>query len=232
MCIRDSSYGEWLESPYSDPNTGMTCQNCHMAVSDANWFVFPEQGGLVRDYARLHNHTMRGVRDEEFMQSAVTVESSAQRIGDQIQVQVSIINDGTGHHIPSDSPLRSMILVVEALDRDGQPLTLLDGPQNPAFSGDYGGLPGRTFAKILRDEWTGETPTGAFWRPVTIVQDNRIPAMHTDTTTYAFEAPGSDEAIIQVRLIYRRAFYDLMKQKGWEEADLLMKHATLTVPAN
>jgi hypothetical protein len=24
-----NSFGEWLDSPYSDPNTGMTCQDCH-----------------------------------------------------------------------------------------------------------------------------------------------------------------------------------------------------------
>ena len=26
----DNSYGEWLDSPYSDPKTGQTCQDCHM----------------------------------------------------------------------------------------------------------------------------------------------------------------------------------------------------------
>ena len=46
-----NSYGEWLDSPYSDPETGLTCQQCHMPTSSANYFVFAERGGLARDYA-------------------------------------------------------------------------------------------------------------------------------------------------------------------------------------
>src|SRR3989304_3189044 len=102
--------------------------------------------------------------------------SSAQRMGtgDQLLVQDSITNDKTGHHIPPDAPVRSMILVVEALDANGKPLALRQGPVNPAYSGNYGGLPGKTFAKVLKDEWTGETPTAAYWRPVTIIEDTRL----------------------------------------------------------
>ncbi len=28
------SYGEWLRSSYSDPETGQTCQDCHFAAPD------------------------------------------------------------------------------------------------------------------------------------------------------------------------------------------------------
>ncbi len=227
-----NSYGEWLDSPYSDPDTGMTCQQCHMPVSSANWFAFPERGGLTRDYAPLHNHTMPGAADANLLQNAVTMEASAQRAGDQLQVQVSITNDKTGHHIPTDAPIRSMILVVEALDADGNPLALREGPVNPAYSGDYGGLPGKTFAKVLRDDWTGETPTGAYWRPVTIVEDTRLAALATDTTRYTFDAPAGEAVTVNVRLIFRRALYDLMQQKGWSDPDILMEQQTLQVPAN
>ncbi len=226
-----NSYGEWLNSTYSDPNTGQTCQDCHMPQSDSNWFVFPDKGGLVRDYQPLHNHTMLGAADEQFMQNAVTMDAHAERVDDQIQVEVSITNDKTGHDVPTGVPLRSMMLVVEALDADGQPLALLDGSSNPDWAGDYGGLPGKTFAKVLRDDWTGETPTGAFWRPVTLVEDNRIAPLATDSSTYTFEAP--DGAVsVNVRLIYRRAFYALMQQKGWDDPDILMEHATLQLAAN
>ncbi|MBN1284619.1 MAG: carboxypeptidase regulatory-like domain-containing protein [Anaerolineae bacterium] len=227
-----NSYGEWLDSPYSDPETGMTCQECHMPASDANWFVLPERGGLARDYATLHNHTMPGAADENLLQNSVTMTSSAQRSGDQLQVQISITNDKTGHHIPTDAPIRSMILVVEALDAAGAPLALHAGPVNPAYSGDYGGLPGKTFAKVLRDEWTGETPTGAYWRPVTIVEDTRLAALATDTTRYTFDAPAGAAVTVNVRLIFRRAFSALMKQKGWDDPDILMEHETIQVPAS
>jgi hypothetical protein len=203
-----------------------------MPVSEADWFVFPERGGLTRDYALLHNHTMPGATDEKLLQEAVTMKSRAQRTGGQLQVEVSITNDKTGHHVPTDAPIRSMILVVEALDADGKLLALLEGPVNPAYSGNYGGQPGKTFAKVLKDEWTGETPTGAYWRPVTVVEDTRLAALATDTTRYTFDAPAGKIATINVRLVFRRAFAELMKQKGWNDPDILMAHETLQVSAN
>lgn len=227
-----NSYGEWLDSPYSDPDTGVTCQQCHMPVSDANWFVFPERGGLVRDYIELHNHTMPGAADENLLQNAVTMTVRAWREGNQLQVEVDITNDKTGHHVPTDAPIRSMILVVEALDEGGEQLVLQQGPVNPAYSGNYGGLPGKTFAKVLRDEWTGETPTGAYWRPVTIVEDTRLAALATDTTHYTFETPTEGDVMVSVRLIFRRAFSQLMEQKGWNDPDILMEHEVIQVSAD
>lgn len=226
-----NSYGEWLESPYSDPETGKTCQDCHMPVSDANWFVFPERGGLTRDYAELHNHAMPGAADENLLQNAVSMTTDAERDGDQLRVQVSITNDQTGHSVPTDAPIRSMILVVEALDADGNPLALSAGPVNPDYSGNFGGLPGKTFAKVLRDEWTGEAPTAAFWREVSIVEDSRLEALATDTTSYVFDAPAGADVTINVRLVFRRAFAQLMEQKGWDDPDILMEHETIQLPA-
>jgi hypothetical protein len=225
-----NSYGEWLASTYSDPDTGLTCQDCHMLVSSENWFVFPERGGLARDYTPLHNHTMPGAADENLLQNSVTMVSHAQRVGDQLQVEVSITNDKTGHHIPTDAPIRSMILVVEARDSNGELLALRDGPVNPTYSGNYGGVPGKTFAKVLRDEWSGETPTGAYWRPVTIVEDTRLAAFATDTTLYTFDAPEGEAITVSVRLIFRRAFYELMEQKGWDDPDIIMEDDIIQVP--
>lgn len=227
-----NSYGEWLNSPYSDPETGKTCQDCHMPVSEENWFVLAEQGGLTRDYAELHNHTMRGASDETLLQNTVTMTTDAQRGDNQVQVQVSITNDQAGHDVPTDVPIRSLILVVEAVDASGNVFALVDGSTNPAFSGNYGGLPGKTFAKVLKDNWTGETPTAAFWRPVTIVEDNRISPFETDTTNYTFTVPANEAVTINVRLIYRRAFYELMQQKGWNDADIVMEESTLQLLAN
>jgi hypothetical protein len=226
-----NSYGEWLDSPYSNPKTGKTCQECHMPKSDANWFVYAERGGLTRDYATLHNHTMPGVTDEALLQNSVTMTSAAQRQGDQISVEISITNDKVGHDIPTDAPIRSMILVVEALDENGKLLALNQGPVNPTYSGNYGGLPGKTFAKVLKDEWTGDTPTGAYWRPVSIVADTRLAAFATDTSQYTFAAPTNGAVTIKVRLLFRRAFQQLAEQKGWNDPDIVMEEASITVAA-
>jgi hypothetical protein len=224
-----NSYGEWLDSPYSDPKTGKTCQECHMQVVEENYTVFPEKGGLLRDYFEFHDHDMPGASDVELLQNSVTMQSQAQRQGDELTVQVKITNDQTGHHIPTDVPIRQMLLVVEAFDASGRQLALTAGPLLPAWAGDYAALPGKAFAKVLRDEWTGEAPTAAYWRPVTVVEDTRLPAMETDSSEYKFSLPGGEAARVEVRLYFRRAYYDLAKIKGWDDPDILMEEATLNV---
>jgi hypothetical protein len=227
-----NSYGEWLDSPYSDPKTGKTCQDCHMPVSSANWFVYPEQGGLTRDYAALHDHTMPGAADENLLQNSVTMTGTARRDGNRVSVEISITNDKTGHDIPTDAPIRSMILVIEALDANGMPLAFHQGSVNPAYSGNYGGLPGKTFAKVLKDEWTGEIPTAAYWRPVSIVADTRLAAFATDTSRYTFVAPTDGAVTIRARLVFRRAFQQLAEQKGWNDPDIVMEEVTIVVAAH
>jgi hypothetical protein len=223
-----NSYGEWLESPYSDPETGKTCQECHMPVSEMTHFVFPEKGGLDRS-GRIHTHTMPGAADEAFLQNAVTMTTTATLKGSQVVVDVSITNDKTGHHVPTDVPLRHLILVVEATGADGKPLALGKGPALPEWTGDYAGQPGKAYAKILRDEWTGETPTAAYWRPVTIVEDNRLAAFATDSSRYTFEAPADGPVVVEARLLFRRAFQKLAEEKGWDDPDIVMEEATVTV---
>src|SRR5258708_21749495 len=161
-----------------------------MPVSSANGTGVADKGGLTRDYATMHDHTMVGATDEKLLQNAVTMKSTAQRSGNQVQVVVNISNDKTGHDVPTDAPIRSMILVVEALDADGKPVALIQGPVNPAYSGNYGGLPGKTFAKVLKDNGTGEAPTSAFWRATTTVEDSPLAANATATTHYTVKPPA------------------------------------------
>lgn len=218
-----NSYGEWLESPYSDPETGQTCQDCHMPTVDYDYFVFPEQGGLHRDPDRIHDHYMAGASDETLLQNSVTMTTTAQLRGGEVVVEVSITNDKTGHHVPTGVPLRHMILAVRATDGDGNPLPLSDGPVLPDWTGDYAGQPGRYYAKILEDEWTGESPTGAYWRDIRLVEDTRLAAFATDVSRYAFVKPADGPVTVEARLIFRRAFQQLMEWKGWDDPDIVME---------
>jgi hypothetical protein len=225
-----NSYGEWLDSPYSDPKTGKTCQDCHMPVkADATFTVFPEKGGLERDYYPFHDHKMTGITDDNLMKNAVTMKTGASQIGNTLQVQVSITNDKTGHDVPTDAPIRSVMLVVEALDANGKRLVLSQGPILPSWTGNYTGQPGKTFAKVLKDEWTGEVPTSAYWRPVTIVEDTRLTPFKTDSSNFSFTLPAGSPASIKISLVYRRAYQLLEQQKGWNDADILMAESTIKV---
>jgi len=237
-----NSFGEWLDSPYSNPDSGKTCQQCHMPVptllnGQPLTNVAPAKGGVERDPMSLPAHTFPGASSASLLQNAVTLSVSARREGEQIVVEVRIVNDKTGHHVPTDSPLRQMILLVEAKGIDGAALTQRDGPTIPDWGGVgdpsrgyYAGLPGKVFAKILTELWTEISPTGAYWNPTSILSDNRIPAFGTDASTYTFGAPADGKSTIHVTLLYRRAFKELMDQKGWDVGDILMEQETVQVP--
>jgi hypothetical protein len=225
-----NSYGEWLESPYSDPETGQTCQECHMPALEQDYFVYPEAGGLHRTYKPPHDHYMPGASDVNLLQNSVTMTATAQWEGNQVSVQVDITNDKTGHHVPTGTPLRHMILVVSASDAGGRTLPYATGPVLPGWAGNYAGQAGKAFAKILEDLWTGDVPTASYWRDIRLVEDTRLAAFETDVTRYGFDAPDQGEVTVQIRLWYRRAFQQLMEWKGWEDADILMEEATITLP--
>jgi hypothetical protein len=225
-----SSYEEWLNTPYSDPETGATCQDCHMPSLGLEYAVYLDRGGMRRD-------KMLGASDREFMQNALTLTAKATLTGTltdcQVAVEVSVTNDETGHHVPTDSPLRHVMLIVEAIGANNKPLMLTDGPRLPEWAGNYAGLPGQSYAKILEDEWSGEKPSAQIWRPVRVVEDTRLAALATDVSYYTFDAPAHllnpEPTKLHVRLIYRRAFQQLMEWKGWSDPDILMEELTLTV---
>ena len=231
------SFGEWLGSPYNDPVSGKTCQDCHMPHSGASFIALPDKGAVERDPETIFSHRMPGASSADLLQNAVTLNVSASRAGDKIAVTVTIVNDKTGHDVPTDSPLRQMILLVQARGPDGTGLTQEGGPTIPDYggvgdpaNGYYAGLAGRIYAKILMELWTEVAPTGAYWNPTRIVSDNRIPPFGSDSGAYTFNAPLQGDAIIQVRLLYRRAFIQLMDWKGWAVPDILMAQKSLTVP--
>jgi hypothetical protein len=237
-----NSYGEWLDSPYTDPKTGQTCQACHMpapSIVDGEVMtnVAPGKGGVERDPLTLRAHKQLGASDVELLQNAVSMSVEARVDGGELMVSVAITNDKTGHHIPTDSPLRHLILVVQAVDESGAFIPLVDGPILPAWCGEgdpadgyYAGLPGVAYAKILEELWTGVTPTGAYWNPTRVVSDNRIAALETAVSTYGFTMPGTGGVDLQVRLLFRRAFKPLMDQKPWNVPDILMEEYESTIP--
>jgi hypothetical protein len=224
-----NSYGEWLESPWSDPETGMTCQNCHMPTVDYDYIVFPDKGGLQRDPNRIHSHLMPGVNDLELMQNAVTMDAAAEITDGELIVDVAITNDQTGHHVPTGSPYRHMILLVTVEDSQGNEIPLKSGSVLPEWTGDYSGKPGTYFAKLLQDEWSGEFPTAAYWRNINLVEDTRIPAFGTAENQFVFQPESDGSYKVHVQLLYRRAYQQLMEQKGWTDADILMEEAIIEV---
>jgi hypothetical protein len=230
------SFGEWLRSPYSREGKGKTCQDCHMPHSGAKYFARSEKGGLKRDPNTIVSHRMPGARDLDLLQNAVTLTLDAEQVPEGIRVRTKIVNDQTGHSVPTDSPLRHLILVVRAYESNGSALSLKSGPVLPEWcgSGDpakgcYAGLPGKVFVKLLEEVWTGVSPSAAYWNPTRIVMDTRLEAFKSDAGEFLFSTPESKKVRVDAVLLYRRAFKKLMELKGWNEPDIVMESATRTI---
>ncbi len=228
------SFGEWLRSPYSDSNNGQTCQECHMPRLGNEFFALPEKGGLRRDPETIFSHKMLGGSDESFLQNAVSMSVTTAIERENLQIKVTLTNDQTGHYVPSGSPLRHLILLVSVEDQSGQLLTMIDGPRLPAWCGEgdpsenyYAGLPGKVYAKVLAEQWTNISPTGSYWNPTYLVSDNRLPPFGSDVSVYSFSPVPQEPVKVHIRLIYRRAFIELIEQKGWQTPDILMNETTL-----
>ncbi len=59
--------------------------------------------------------------------------------------------------------------------------------------------------------------------PVKIREDTRLAALATDTSRYVFRIPdGASNISVDANLILRRAYAELMIQKGWTAPDILM----------
>ncbi len=232
------SYGEWLDSPWSDPETGSTCQGCHMPASGATRLARAAEGGLERAPETLSSHRMLGVTDAAFMATAAELEVEVDVDGGVLVVRSSVANRGTGHRLPSGSPLRQVLLVVDAVDAGGEPLDHLAGPVLPAWAGSGGpderrlaGRPGRGYARILRDTWSGEAPTASFWRACVEESDSRLEPFAVDSVEHRF-ATLSGAATVEVRLLFRRAFAGLADLKGWDDPDLVMARRVVAVGAS
>jgi hypothetical protein len=230
------SFGEWLRSPYSQEGKGKTCQDCHMPSSGAEFFARSEKGGLKRDPQSIVSHRMPGAKDLELLQNAVSLTLEAERVPEGIRVRTKVVNDRTGHHVPTDSPLRHIMLVVRAYGSDGSALSLKTGPVLPEWcgSGDpgkgcYAGLPGKVFVKLLEEVWTGVSPSAAYWNPTRVVMDTRLGAFQSDVGEFLFSAPDSKKVRVDAVLLYRRAYKKLMDLKGWNDPDIIMESAAATI---
>lgn len=132
--------------------------------------------------------------------------------------------------MPTDHPGRHLILTILPKDEQGQQLAQISGPRVPDWGGSQANQPGTSYAKVLRDAFTGQYPVVSYWKQTLLVEDNRIPAQSTAVSEYIFAAPGGEnEVTIQSELRFRRLFQEVMDSKGWGTPDVIMEQATTTV---
>jgi outer membrane receptor for ferrienterochelin and colicins len=217
--ISEPTYLEWLHSPYADPTSPLhsTCMGCHSEPSNAT-SASSLQVTAPRPPGQVRTHRFEGTTPD-YLERAVSMSLETKILDGVLEVSVALTNRGAGHHVPTGVTSRNAILLVEA-SRAGGPLehvgtervSELGGVGSPE-RGYFAGLPGKMYATV-NETAAGVGPT-LFTDAARIRSDTRIPALATDRTVYPFRLEGTEPVRVRARLIYRRAWRQLVDAKGW-----------------
>ena len=234
-----TTYQEWKQwqdqLPAGDANKGKKCQDCHMSwrkemlpydnyVVDGN---ARNMWGNFRSPKNIRPHHFDGGTETQ-LKTALDLELEGEVSDNKLTITAFITNTNGGHWVPTGETLRSVMLLLKATDSSGKPLKMIKGGILPDWtgkgnvkSGNYAGLPGAVFARVLGDnEGNLNVP---FWKATRIVSDTRIRPKKTVTLKFEFlvEDPD-DEPTAEASLIYRPAFRSLAKIKSWDAEDILI----------
>jgi hypothetical protein len=180
-----TTFSEWQASPY--PAKNITCQSCHMRAASGK-VVDPK---VARTSATSVNvHEMPGGHSLQELNRALQAQIAALRRGDTVEVTVQLANRGAGHRLPTGSPLRAIVMVVEATGSIGQTQTAT-----------------KTYARVVVDESGKElTDEGTVWlRAGRVVRDDRIVPGEQRVEKFTFKLPRSTPAHAAARFYYRYA---------------------------
>ena len=248
-----------------------SCQDCHMLFeTDAANTSIEQRSACTlddRSVTNFNHNMMKYVsnadtrvkynKDSNTPTVSLMIEDAASLVvrneydanTNSLRIITQVTNLKAGHKLPTDSPLRHLILVVEARDELNHLLPLVQGETIPMWGGmglynesdavkNYGGMPGKIYANLLADRDTNISPTAAYWNPTKHVfedlangrtSDTRLRPGVTDEAAFSFAVPAAGNVSIRVRLVYRYAFVELARQKGWNRPDVLVTLAECTV---
>lgn len=168
---------------YVAGRTHVSCQSCHMPVS--NGFA---------------NHSMGGGHDEATLRRALFLKLDTVNQGDKFAATVHIRNQQP-HKIPTGAPFRNMVLKVTAYDKDGK-LLWENFKKDPAKED-----PKAYFVyKLLNDEGKPVPPPKAT-QPG---EDTRLDPYERRSLKYSI--PASNVAMIRAELYYNLLWPSLKKK--------------------
>jgi hypothetical protein len=231
-----TTFSEWRGSAYA--RAGVQCQNCHMKPDGVLTNIAPGHGGVEREPGTLASHRLAGASDAAFLRSAVELRVDArQEAGVGIALTTTVRPIGVGHRLPTGSPDRHLILLVQAQDRHGAELSPTSGPVigpeggwGPRAERNYGGAPGKIYGKLLEDA-EGDSPA-PFWNAVALRGDTRLAPDEVDSQRFVFagtEAPSPLRVRVRVRLIYRSFYKSVLDAKAWPDPDITLADQTVHV---
>jgi len=180
-----STYAEWQASGY--PAKGTTCQTCHMRSATGH-VVDPKVARASTSTLNLHE--MPGGHSVTELNRALLAQVQAERHGETVDITVTVTNRGAGHKVPTGSPLRAIVMVVEADNAAGSRQTAA-----------------RTFGRVVVDSAGQELndEAGVFQRAARTVSDNRLAPGERRTERFSFPMPSSAPVRALARFYYRYA---------------------------
>lgn len=243
-----TTYSEWLASPAAA--AGLHCQTCHMPAAAAPGRIAEVGQAPLRPGSQRHDHSFPGVYSGR-LGDPVALTLTAVPSAGRVDVRTDVANRVQGHAWPTGVDIRNALVVVEA-SVEGVPLAQVAGDTIPFWAsddvpgvqdGDFAGMPGRGYAKVLEGRING---IGPVVRPVPFIDaeaihaNTVIPAGATDVGRYTFALPpgvtAGDVLTVRARVIYRRAWRSLAVTKNWtsnpdgEPWERLVAERTLSLP--
>jgi hypothetical protein len=218
-----TTYSEWLNSPAR--RRGLHCQACHMKPTGRTSNIAPGRGGLERDPMTLSNHAFWDGGQEQMLRRCLHLDAGARRGAGSVEVRIVLEAQGVGHRVPTGFIDRQVILVVEAVSREGRPVAPASGPTLPQAVGPtLKGKAGKLYARLLEDA-EGRAPV-PFWRAQFAPIDTRLLPDRPDEVRFSF-APDADS--VRVRVLHRRFWDETIRSKSWPDRDLVVVDRTVRV---
>jgi hypothetical protein len=198
------TYSEWQMSPAG--RAGVQCQQCHMKPTGKMTNIAPGHDGVERDPMTLANHSFFDGSHRDMLKNCVRLSLDVTPTGKAV-VQLSL--EGVGHRVPTGLPDRNLTLVVETFDSDGKALRQEK----------------KVFAKVLKD-FEGRSPA-PFWRAAPEFDDNRLTPGKPERLEFSLPA---STAKVTAKLVYRKFWPEVTREKGWPDDAWLVAEATSATP--
>ena len=234
-----TTYQEWKQwqdqLPADDSNKGKKCQDCHMSWRKE---MLPYDNYIIDGHARQMWGTYRSpknIRPHHFdggteiqLKTALSLELEGETSGSKLIINAYITNTNGGHWVPTGETMRSVMLLLKVTDSNGKPLNLKKGSRLPDWvgvgkveEGNYAGLPGAAFARVLGDDQGNlHVP---FWQASQVVSDTRIRPKKSVNLKFEYELEDpEDEPTAEANLIYRPVIRPWAKIKNWLAEDILI----------
>jgi Cytochrome c554 and c-prime len=177
-----TTYSEWQKGPYWAEHKG--CQSCHMYRVEGE-VVDPRVKRTPNDGINLHQ--MPGSHSLTQLNKAIRGQLSVTHDGNQLYVEVSVTNQGAGHMVPTGSPLRKLILQVNAFPFGGKPVR-----QERVFTRVVADQQG----KVLNREDL------VFMKAAKVMSDTRLAPGETRKETFTFKVAQGVRSTVEADFYY------------------------------